>query len=154
VVKTVYTIGYEGSGLNPFLATLKNAGVAVVIDIRALPLSRRPGFSKTPLRDALQKEGIEYVHLRGLGNPQKLGAVPGGDFYTMFETHMETEAAQKDLAQAVSIAFEKPSCLLCYELDHKECHRDIVVDHLIRESGQHPIHLRVTDGSVQTAFAL
>src|SRR6185369_12843167 len=65
----IFTIGYEGSTMPEFLAARRKAGVERVIDVRALPLSRRPGFSKTPLRLALEEAGIEYVHLKALGTP-------------------------------------------------------------------------------------
>src|SRR3712207_1463977 len=65
----IFTIGYEGTTMADFVAALQAAGVARVIDVRALPLSRRPGFSKSPLRAALEEEGIDYVHLRALGTP-------------------------------------------------------------------------------------
>ena len=63
----IFTIGYEGSTVGEFIAALKQACVSQVIDVRALPLSRRPGFSKSPLRAALEEAGIEYVHLKALG---------------------------------------------------------------------------------------
>src|SRR5829696_2323525 len=65
----IFTIGYEGTTMPEFIAALQGAGVQRVIDVRALPLSRRPGFSKTPLKGALAEAGIEYVHLRALGTP-------------------------------------------------------------------------------------
>src|SRR3989337_3759427 len=65
----IFTIGYEAATVPDFLEALRSAGVKRVIDVRALPLSRRPGFSKTPLRGALAEAGIEYVHLRALGPP-------------------------------------------------------------------------------------
>ena len=65
----IFTIGYEGATMDDFLSALKQAGVERVIDVRALPLSRRPGFSKTPLQNALAEAGIEYVHLKALGTP-------------------------------------------------------------------------------------
>ena len=65
----IFTIGYEATTMAEFLAALTEAGVERVIDVRALPLSRRPGFSKTPLRAALAEVGIDYVHLRALGTP-------------------------------------------------------------------------------------
>ena len=65
----IFTIGYEGVTQGEFLAALEGAGVARVIDVRALPLSRRPGFSKTPLKNALAEVGIDYVHLKALGTP-------------------------------------------------------------------------------------
>src|SRR5215212_2549307 len=65
----IFTIGYEGATMAEFLAALRKAGVERLIDVRAVPNSRRPGFSKTPLRNALAEVGIDYVHLRALGTP-------------------------------------------------------------------------------------
>jgi uncharacterized protein (DUF488 family) len=153
VEKVIYTIGYEASDLNDFLTTLKNAGVQIVLDIRALPHSRRAGFSKTPLSNALKEKGIEYTHLRGLGNPQKLGAPPAGDFHESFTAHMQTDAAQSDLRKAVDIASEKPACLLCYERKPEECHRTIVVKHVIERTGQKIENLFIEKGgAVQLGF--
>lgn len=70
----VFTIGYEGATIESFLAALERAGVRRVIDVRQLPLSRRPGFSKAPLAAALKERGIGYVHLKALGTPK-----PGRD---------------------------------------------------------------------------
>ena len=65
----IFTIGYENATVPDFVAALTQAGVKRVIDVRAVPNSRRPGFSKTPLRNALAEAGIDYVHLRALGTP-------------------------------------------------------------------------------------
>src|SRR5207237_10033602 len=65
----IFTIGYQGATVGEFLAALRQAGIEQVIDVRALPLSRRPGFSKSPLRAALEEAGINYVHLKALGTP-------------------------------------------------------------------------------------
>ena len=67
----IFTIGYEGTTMPEFVSALQAAGVQRVIDVRALPLSRRPGFSKSPLRAALEEAGIEYVHLKALGTPSE-----------------------------------------------------------------------------------
>src|SRR5947209_8195011 len=67
----IFTIGYEGTTVAEFIAALRQAGVERVIDVRALPLSRRPGFSKSPLKAALEGEGIEYLHLKALGTPSE-----------------------------------------------------------------------------------
>ena len=53
----VFTIGYEGATVSEFLEALADAGVKRVIDVRAVPNSRRPGFSKTPLRNSLTEDG-------------------------------------------------------------------------------------------------
>jgi uncharacterized protein (DUF488 family) len=145
----IYTIGYEASDLKDFILTLKNAGVETLIDVRALPVSRRPGFSKTTIKNALEQAGIEYVHLRGLGNPAKFGETG------RFEDHMKSEAAQIDLKKAIEIAQMKPSCLLCYERKPEECHRNIVVKHLIRQTGQKIENLFIEKGGIyQGKFSL
>lgn len=66
---TIYTIGYEATTMADFIATLHAAGIERVIDVRALPLSRRPGFSKTALAAELRSNGIDYSHLKALGTP-------------------------------------------------------------------------------------
>lgn len=69
--QTIYTIGYEATTMADFLAALQRAGVRRVIDVRALPLSRRPGFSKSSLAAHLAEVGIEYRHLKALGTPKR-----------------------------------------------------------------------------------
>ena len=66
-----FTVGYEGRTLDEFVQLLLAARVERVVDVRALPLSRRRGFSKTPLKCALAAQGIEYVHVRAAGNPYR-----------------------------------------------------------------------------------
>jgi len=51
--RILYTIGYEGAEISQFLRTLRDCGVQRVIDIRDVPVSRKPGFSKGSLSAAL-----------------------------------------------------------------------------------------------------
>ena len=67
----IFTIGYEGATVGEFIAALQSAGIERVLDVRALPLSRRPGFSKSSLRASLEQSGIEYIHLKALGTPSE-----------------------------------------------------------------------------------
>ena len=117
--------------MGEFIAALSRAGVARVIDVRALPLSRRPGFSKTPLKGALAEAGIDYVHLRALGTP------PAGREAARKGRHEELEriyAGQLELPEAIAqgaqmldLASEKPSALLCFERDPAGCHRTLLL---------------------------
>jgi len=43
----LFTIGYEGLNTDDFMALLFEHGIETVVDVRALPLSRKPGFSKS-----------------------------------------------------------------------------------------------------------
>ena len=130
----LFTIGYEGTTVDAVVTALRDAGVARLIDVRALPQSRKPGFSKRLLGGTVAAAGIEYTHLRGLGTP-KAGrdAVRHGDVAAMhriFRTHMATPEAQFDLAQARELTRRAPCCLLCFERDHTHCHRSIVAEML------------------------
>jgi uncharacterized protein (DUF488 family) len=132
----IFTIGYEGTTMDAFLTTLRDAGVEQVIDVRALPLSRRPGFSKNILAATLKDSGIGYVHLKALGTPKPgRDAAKKGDWRTMervYAGQLHLPEAQAQAAQLRDLAAEKPSALLCFERDPKHCHRTM----LLREEGE------------------
>jgi uncharacterized protein (DUF488 family) len=127
----IFTIGYEGTTQAEFLAALRKAGVERVIDVRAVPNSRRPGFSKTPLRNALAEEGVDYVHLRALGTPAEgRAAARAGkteDLKRIYAGQLELPEAIAQSAQVLDLASEKPSALLCYERDPAGCHRTLLL---------------------------
>ncbi len=132
---TIFTIGYEGVTMDEFIAALQKAGVERVIDVRALPLSRRPGFSKSTLAASLRAAGIDYVHLKALGTPKRgRDAAKKGNVATLREVYDDQLAlpeAQAAAAQMRALAAEKPSALLCYERDPCHCHRTL----LLQEEG-------------------
>jgi uncharacterized protein (DUF488 family) len=127
----IFTIGYEGTTVGEFLDALEKAGVKRVIDVRAVPNSRRPGFSKTPLRNALAEAGIDYVHLRALGTPAEgRAAARAGrheELVGIYAGQLELPEAIAEGAQMVDLAGEKPSALLCYERDPAGCHRTLLL---------------------------
>ena len=128
------TIGYEMAPQARVIDTLKAAGVEVLIDVRAVAASRRAGFSKGLLSSSLNDAGIDYIHLRELGTPKegRMAARKGKTavMREIFEAHMAEPAAQLQLAQAIEIAKGRKAALLCYEADHRGCHRSIVVEHM------------------------
>jgi uncharacterized protein (DUF488 family) len=130
----IFTIGYEGASVAAFVAALREAGVALVLDIRAAPVSRKKGFSKTPLAQHLSEAGMGYRHLRGLGTPkQGRAAARSGDhdsFERIFRRHLEEPEALLDLGEALSPAGVQPICLLCLERDPEQCHRLIVAERM------------------------
>jgi uncharacterized protein (DUF488 family) len=139
------TIGYEGTTIDTVLTTLHDAHVTLLIDVRAVPQSRKPGFSKRQLAAALDQAGIAYVHLQALGTPK-----PGRDavrtghpdrMEPIFREHMTSDRAQAALAEAKQLARERPACLLCFERDHNTCHRRLVAEMIVAETGQIVMHL-------------
>jgi uncharacterized protein (DUF488 family) len=139
------TIGYEGCTIDTLLATLRDAKVGLLIDVRAVAQSRKPGFSKRQLAAALDEAGIGYVHLQGLGTPKPgRDAVRAGHpdrMEVIFREHMTSDRAQAELAQAKGLVRERHACLLCFERDHHMCHRRLVAEMIVAETGQSVEHL-------------
>jgi uncharacterized protein (DUF488 family) len=135
MTKQVFTIGYEGAELDRFLAALQDAGVATLADVRAVALSRKRGFSKSALRDALAGRDIGYEHFRALGTPKEgRQAARAGDGELMRRIYcqevLDTQPAQDAFEDLAALAQAKPICLLCFERDPANCHRRILAQRL------------------------
>lgn len=143
----LWSIGYEKAAWADFVATLRAAGIARVLDVRDLPLSRRPGFSKRQLAAGLAEAGIGYAHLRALGTPPEGREANRRKqwprFWEIVEERLATPEAAFDLRRAAALAAEAPSCLLCYEADPCTCHRLRVAEILADRHGFAVHHLAV-----------
>jgi len=128
----IFTIGYEGTTQEAFIAALREAGVTLIADVRAVPLSRRPGFSKNVLAAGLREAGIDYVGLKALGTPpagrdaarkrdrDRLAAV--------YEGQLREPEAIVQAEQLIERAREQPTALLCFERDPACCHRTLLIE--------------------------
>jgi uncharacterized protein (DUF488 family) len=122
----LFTIGYEGRALDELIAMLVTQRVDRVIDVRELPLSRRRGFSKTPLGTALAAAGIDYVHLRAAGNPYRRDKanIPRDELLAKYAILL---AHAGDMIKTVAdTARGRRAALLCYEADPAQCHRSLL----------------------------
>ena len=123
----IFTIGYEGTTQDELVTALVKAGVERVIDVRAVPMSRKPGFSKNVLAAALKAAGIDYVHLKALGTPPEGREAARMRRFDVMERvyaeQLETPEAAIQSAQLIALVEEKPSALLCFERDPTHCHR-------------------------------
>jgi uncharacterized protein (DUF488 family) len=132
MARQLATIGYEAATQADVIGRLKDAGVDIVIDVRAVAASRRAGFSKTLLTASLNDAGIDYLHLRDLGTPKdgRIAARAGRvkEMHAIFERHLEEPQAQLALAYATEVAAQRKAALLCYEADAAVCHRRIVAN--------------------------
>jgi uncharacterized protein (DUF488 family) len=126
--KKFFTIGYEQTPAKSVLDELEQAGVKLLVDVRAVASSRRPGFSKSQLAAGLDERGISYVHLRGLGTPKEGRlAARAGQYETLqkiYAKHLKTAQAKEELDElSALVKTSGPICILCYERDHQHCHR-------------------------------
>ena len=134
---TIFTIGYEQATQAAVVAALRSAGVEVLADIRYLPLSRRPGFSKSALKAAVEEAGIAYRHFKQLGTPAEgRAAARRGDHAELARVYagqLELPEALAQMAELRALAVDKRVCLLCYERDAAECHRSLLFDALFAD---------------------
>jgi uncharacterized protein (DUF488 family) len=138
-VTRLLSVGYAGFATGAQLAdALRAAGIERLVDVRALASSRRPGFSKTALAAALEAAGVEYVHMRELGNPRegralyRAGRVAQGRAH--YRRHLLGEA-RPALERLAVAAGERRCALMCVERDPAQCHRTVIVEELARILG-------------------
>jgi uncharacterized protein (DUF488 family) len=144
-MKPLFTIGYEQSTPTAFFDAVTQGKVGLLVDVRAVAASRRPGFSKRQLAAGLDQHGIGYVHLQKLGTPKegRLAARSGhaDTMLRIFERHLATPDAQRELDELTALAKTalarsgRPLCLLCYERDPAHCHRQRLAAELHKRLG-------------------
>ncbi len=134
VPPSLLTIGYERH-LTPdsLVEALAAADVERLVDVRELPLSRRRFFSKTALAAVLGDAGVEYEHMRELGNPKpfrdlyRSGQQEAGEALYLAHLQNGAAAAVDRLSETLT---ERRTCILCFEHDHETCHRAVLVEEL------------------------
>jgi len=136
----LFTIGYEQTPSRAVFDELEGAGVKLLVDVRAVAASRRPGFSKNQLAAGLKERGIGYLHLRGLGTPKEgREAARSGRFQTLhkiYDKHLKTAQAREELDELSALVKQAgPVCILCYERDHRHCHRQWIAEIIEERNG-------------------
>jgi uncharacterized protein (DUF488 family) len=136
-VRRIFTIGYEQARQPAVVEALQAAGVSLLADIRYLPLSRRPGFSKSSLAAAVEEAGIGYRHFKQLGAPSEgRAAARRGDHAELervYAGQLELPEALAQMAELRALAEAQPVALLCYERAAHECHRSLLARELFAD---------------------
>ena len=135
MARPLFTIGYEGKTQAEFLDQLEAARVELLIDVRAVAASRRPGFSKTALANGLRERGIDYLHLRPLGTPAdgRAAARQGriAEMREIYARQLDTPEAELAFEQAMAAAEDQRAVLLCYEAEAPGCHRAMLAERML-----------------------
>jgi uncharacterized protein (DUF488 family) len=123
----------------------------LLLDVRELPLSRRKGFSKRQLSQALSEVHIGYRHERALGAPRNVRhrLRDDGDFKRYFADFREYLATQNELLDELARTLRGCVALLCFERNPAECHRSVVAAALARRLKVTVQHLSVPSGIEQ-----
>jgi uncharacterized protein (DUF488 family) len=138
--RKLFTIGYEQTPPKAVLDELEQAGVKLLVDVRAVTSSRRPGFSKNQLAAGLDERGIAYVHLAALGTPKEGRLAARSGQYDLlrriYTKHLKTSQAKEQLDELSSLVKKAgPVCLMCYERDHTHCHRQMIAEIIEERDG-------------------
>jgi uncharacterized protein (DUF488 family) len=151
----VFSAGHSNHEWDRFLALLHGAAITAIADVRSSPYSKRwPQFSKRPLEDALQANGIRYVYLGDcLGGRPASRDLYDADGRADYEKVRATPAFQRGLERLLHGAERYCVAMLCSEDDPLDCHRGLMITPALVELGVSPRHLR-KDGSLETTAAL
>ena len=158
----IYTVGYEGLDIDSFLSLLADNDIETVVDVREMPLSRKPGFSKKSLASVLNLSGREYVHMVDLGCPKLVRDRyrEDGNWKRYTEGFMKHLKTQDDaIAELSALAATSNCALLCYEADSNFCHRSMVASAVKDYCGARVTHIKASAkkaspvASPQLAFA-
>jgi uncharacterized protein (DUF488 family) len=130
-VTEVFTLGYEKRTLEEFLRVLREERIDVVVDVRDVPWSHKPGFSKRPLSEALAAAGLEYVHAGFAGNPKALRSTArdNDEAIRLYAKHLRSHReilSEMDALLEPRLAKDERVCLICFERDPRDCHRSIL----------------------------
>lgn len=127
----LFTIGYESLKPAQFIELLKRSRIEVLVDVRELPVSRKPGFAKNALAASLTKNGIEYRHAPEFGCPRDVRHAwrDSGDWARYTRDFLRFLATRETALQVFAeFILERRSCLLCLEEDFNFCHRKYVAE--------------------------
>lgn len=125
ITPKIISIGYERRTIDEFIGILKEQDVCKLIDVRQLPASRKKGFSNKSLAGRLKSVGIEYLHLREAGNPYHREKDNVKRCLQLYQEYIETHTEFVELV--ISKIAQQTTALLCYERQHSDCHRSILL---------------------------
>ena len=134
--KEIWTIGHSTRSFEEFVAMLHSFQIELVVDVRSFPGSRRyPHFNKEILINSLPENGIEYLHLLGLGGRRK--TVPDSNnmgwrhvAFRGYADYMETEDFENAAKELEKLGEGKRTAYMCSEAVWWRCHRSMISDWL------------------------
>lgn len=137
---TIFSIGHSTRTIEEFLALLQQVAVDQLVDVRAIPRSRKnPQFNSPNLQKTLSLVGIEYRHIAALGGLRGRAAdkeKASNEFWLnrSFQNYVDyagTRSFQTGLIELREIALDHCCAIMCAEALWWRCHRRIIADYLL-----------------------
>jgi uncharacterized protein (DUF488 family) len=135
-VTPIFTIGHSTRSIETFLELLGTHEIGQLVDVRALPMSRRhPHFNRDRLTASLTGAGIRYLHLAELGGrrnplPRSVNGAWRDEAFRGYADYMQTTEFEVALDQLGALAGAARTAILCAEANPAHCHRSLIADAL------------------------
>ena len=123
----IYSVGYEGLTVDGLVERLQQSRIEELVDVRANPYSRKPGFSRKRLAESLAAAGIMYRHEPLLGNAFR-DVEDFGAAMDLMRDHLAAGGPAEAVARLVELAADRRIAVLCLENDQRRCHRHVVLE--------------------------
>lgn len=133
----ILTVGHSTRTSKDFVALLLAHGVDQLVDVRSIPRSRHnPQFNRDRLPRSLNKAGILYRHMAGLGGLRhsrrdSINAGWKNASFRGFADYMQTPEFQEALDQLILLAKKRRTAIMCAEAVPWRCHRSLIGDSLL-----------------------
>jgi uncharacterized protein (DUF488 family) len=148
------TFGHGAASAEQMVSLLQGAGVAVLVDVRTFPGSRRhPHVAQAELRSWLPEAGISYRWDKRLGGlrtsePDSPDVALGVDAFRGYAGHMRTPAFLTAVDQVLALAGVQVTAVMCAESLWWRCHRRMLADFVTAARGVAVRHL-MHDGRLE-----
>jgi uncharacterized protein (DUF488 family) len=157
-VMAIWTIGHSTRSADAFLAVLTAYDIALVVDVRRFPGSRRlPQFDAEALEHTLATRGIAYRWLPELGgrrklDPQSVNLAWRVPAFRAYADYIETEAFAGGLVELLMLAGGLRTVIMCAEVLWWRCHRRIIAD-VLTSLGVEVVHIQTETMATQHVLA-
>lgn len=131
---SIYTLGYEGIEIGAFVDAVGDLPISHLVDIRWTPISRKRGFSKRLLAEYLERHGVQYLHMPGLGSPKPMRDTlrttrDWRAFAAQYDVWLHHQ--EESIRVLGDLAHRRTIGLLCFEADVHRCHRSLLMRELM-----------------------
>ncbi len=130
----LWTIGHSTRLIEDFAGLLQAHSLQLLIDVRAIPYSRRnPQFNTNSLAQSLAEAGLPYHGMPALGGrrrsqPDSINVGWRNTSFRGYADYMQTAPFWTALEELIDLAGNSRTAVMCAEVVPWRCHRSLIAD--------------------------